>query len=106
MGAIVDIISSVMNLFRFMVIMVFLCLFALGLMFTAGASYIAPKAAESLANTAEKVTDKAIEAQRLEARKRAYAGQGWGYSEDAAQARAEVDAAAQELEDDLNGWGE
>lgn len=106
MQGLVDIITNVTNSIRFVISLFFLCILAIVLMITASATFVAPQAAQSLADTAEKVTDKAVEARNLEMRNRAYANEGWGYSEDAAVARAEADEMAREFENDLNGWGE
>lgn len=106
MKGLVEIISNVTNLIRFALMLMFLCIFGFGLLLTFGASYVAPKAVESLAERAEQVTQKAIEAEQLEARNRAYAPHGWGYSDDAVEARAEADQMASELEEDITGWEE
>jgi hypothetical protein len=79
MRALVDIVTTITGSIRFIFGLFFLCIFGLGLMVTAGATYIAPVAAEKVAEKAEKAHDKAIKAAREEARNRSYAADGWGY---------------------------
>jgi hypothetical protein len=98
MRALVEIVENLTSSIRFVIGMLVLAVMAFGLMLTAGASYVAPKAADSFAERAERVGEKAIKAAQQERRAKEMAKDGWGY--DAATASA---GSSSGKEDD--GWG-
>ncbi|MEP0190355.1 MAG: hypothetical protein ABJP70_07030 [Erythrobacter sp.] len=98
-----DVIGSAFGSIRFIFGLFFLCIFGLGLLFTGGASYIAPKAVDSVAARAERIGDKALAAEAAHSRNRALAAEGWGH-EDSREIQ-EYEREAEEFKDDLNGWG-
>ena len=104
MRALVDVITSVTNSIRFIAALFILCMLAFGLMVTAGTSYIAPKAAESFADRAERVSDKAIQAAQIEARNAQLGQEGWGYSDEPVQSGHS--AAPGEFGEDNGGWAD
>lgn len=109
MRAIVDIVTSVTGIFRFIALLFFLCIFGFGLMITAGTSYVAPKAAESIAKRAESVSEKAIEAAQLEARNAQLGQEGWGYSNEPVRSSGSASdggSASGEFGEDSGGWAD
>ena len=78
MRGLVDIITTISNSIRFIFMLFFLCVFGMGLIIVGSLSYAAPKAADSI----ERVSDRAVEAAKIDARNRSYAAEGWGYSDE------------------------
>lgn len=109
MRALVDVVTSITSSIRFIAALFFLCFFAFGLMVTAGTSYVAPKAAETIADRAERMGDKAIEAAQIEARNAQLGQDGWGYSNEPVQsANGAADAGASQgsFGEDNGGWAD
>ncbi|WP_296718482.1 hypothetical protein [Erythrobacter sp.] len=79
MRALVDIVENLTSSIRFVIGLLVLGGMVVGLMLTIGVSYAAPKAADSLAERAERVGEKAIEAAQQERRAREMGKDGWGY---------------------------
>lgn len=79
MRALVDIVQNVTSSIRFIIGMLVLLGMAIGLMLTAGVAYVAPKAAESVADRAERVGEMAIEAEQKQRVAEDMAEDGWGY---------------------------
>ncbi len=98
-----DVIGSMFGSIRFIVGILCLCVFGLGLLFTGGLSYIAPKAVDSVAARAERMGEKAIAAEAAHSRNRALAAEGWGH-QDSPEIQ-EYEREVEEFEDDLSGWG-
>jgi hypothetical protein len=101
MRALVDIVQNVTSSIRFIAGMLVLFGLGIGLMLTVGASYVAPKAAESIAERAEKFGDKAIEAHQKQRVAEQMGKDGWGYG--AATAAVDQPGAAGRASD---GWAE
>lgn len=80
MRALVNLVENLINSIRFIIGLIFLVIMGLGLMLSVGASYVAPKAAESFAESAERVGEKAVAAAQQERRAKEMAEDGWGYS--------------------------
>lgn len=76
-----EVLGSVTNSIRFIVGLVVFCILGLGLMFTAGASYIAPKAMDTVVDRAESISEKALEAEKARIRDVQLGAEGWGYSD-------------------------
>lgn len=79
MRALVDIVENLTSSIRFVIGLLVLAGMVVALMLTIGVSYAAPKAADSLAERAERVGEKAIEAAQQERRARDMGEDGWGY---------------------------
>jgi hypothetical protein len=79
MRVLLDIVESLTSSIRFVVGMVVLAMLAIGLMFTLGATYVAPQAIDSMAERAQTFGEKAIEAEREERRAADLADDGWSY---------------------------
>ncbi|MEM6474930.1 MAG: hypothetical protein AAF687_02055 [Pseudomonadota bacterium] len=104
MRVIVDVVTSVTNSIRFIAAMFVLCMLGFGLMITAGTSYVAPKAADSI----ERMSDKAIEAAQIEARNAQMSQEGWGYSNEPipTDSTVPVDPYPGQFGEDNGGWAE
>jgi len=105
MRVLVDIVENLTSSIRYIVGILVLAGLAFGLMLTLGASYVAPKAAESLAEGAERVGEKAIEAAQQERVAEDMAEDGWGYGAATASA-GHGSGAAQDAHPAGDGWGE
>jgi hypothetical protein len=79
MRVLVEIVETVTSSIRFVIGMFVFVVMGIGFMLTAGASYVAPKAADSFAERAERVGERAIKAAQQERRAREMAKDGWGY---------------------------
>jgi len=100
-----DIVENLTSSIRFIVGMIVLASLAIGLMLTLGASYVAPKAAASLAERAERVGEKAIKAAQQERLAEEMGKDGWGYEAATASAgHGPSDAEAPGSADD--GWAD
>jgi len=100
-----DIVENLTSSIRFIVGMIVLVGLAIGLMLTLGASYVAPKAAASLAERAERVGEKAIKAAQQERLAEEMGKDGWGYEAATASAgHGPSDAEAPGSADD--GWAD
>ncbi len=79
MQTLADIIGNVMGSIRFLFLLFFCAIMGIGLLLTAGTSYVAPQVAENVADRAERVTNRAIEAAEEAHRNEQLAQEGWGY---------------------------
>ena len=102
MRAIVDLVDSLTGTVRFFIGAIVLGGLVIGMMMTAGISYVAPKVAEDYGERAERLGQEAIAAAREESRARDLAEDGWGYSEPGAGEGSSRD----ESGDDVGGWGD
>jgi hypothetical protein len=102
MQALVDIVNSVTSSVRFIFLLFFITIIAIGLFLTVGASVVAPQAADAIAERAERVGDRAIAAAQEESRNRALASDGWGFEEPAAGSGATYTDEGEAK----GGWGE
>lgn len=103
MRALVDIVENVTSSIRFVIGLFVLAGMVVGLMLTIGVSYAAPKAADSMAERAERVGEKAIEAAQAEQRAREMGKDGWGYG--AATNSADSGGKPSKSADD-DGWAD
>lgn len=74
-----DMIDQLSTTVRLVMGLITLCALGFGAMMTFGAGWAAPQVAEKFAERAEKVGNKAIEAQLEAERARVLAKDGWGY---------------------------
>lgn len=79
MRALVDLVDSFTGMVRFIIVAMMLVGLAIGLMLTAGVSYVAPKVAEGATERAAKFGELAMEEARSARRERDMAKNGWGY---------------------------
>lgn len=79
MRMVIDLFDNVTTTIRVVVGLFVLGMIALGFLMTAGATVVAPVAVEQIGERAERLGEKAIEAQRERDRNRALAEDGWGY---------------------------
>lgn len=79
MRALVDLVDSFTGMVRFIIVAMMLVGLAIGLMLTAGVSYVAPKVAEGATERAAQLGELAIEEARDARRERDLAREGWGY---------------------------
>lgn len=100
MRALVDIVQNVTSSIRFIIGMLVLFGMVIGLMLTLGATYVAPKAADSFAERAERFGDKAIAAEQKQRVAEQMAEDGWGYGAATASAGHMPDDTADD------GWAE
>ncbi|TRD12054.1 hypothetical protein FGU71_09415 [Erythrobacter insulae] len=101
MRVIGDLIENVFGSIRLIFLLGFAAIVLFGLFMTVGATVIAPQAVNAAAERAERLGEKAIDAE-LEARKNYQMGQeGWGYSEP----RTGSGATYQDGEA-VGGWGD
>ncbi|MBI1403853.1 MAG: hypothetical protein GC147_11640 [Porphyrobacter sp.] len=100
MRVLVDIVENLTSSIRFIVGMLVLCGLGVGLMLTIGVSYVAPKAADSLGERAERVSAKAIRAAQEERRAKEMARDGWGYDAASASVGSGRGGSAKD------GWGD
>lgn len=75
----IEVIENLTETVRVIVGLVVLLIMGCAMIFAFGASYVATGAAENFAESAEKLGEEAIEAQREAELKRALAEDGWGY---------------------------
>jgi hypothetical protein len=92
MRALVDIVQNVTSSIRFVIGGLLVVILLIGFMLSASFAYVAPQAAESVAERAEKLGDKAIAAEQRQRVAEDMAQDGWGYS--AATASAGQDPSA------------
>ncbi|MEE4316632.1 hypothetical protein [Erythrobacter dokdonensis] len=97
MRAFIELFENLINGVRIIIGLIVLAIMGLGLMFSAGVSYVAPKAADSFAGSAERVGSKAIEARQKARFAEDMAKDGWSYD-------ATTVATGQDGVDD--GWGD
>ena len=97
MRAFIELFENLINGVRIIIGLIVLGIMGLGLMFSAGASYVAPKAASSFAESAERVGTKAIEARQRQRLAEDMAKDGWSY--DAATVSTDRGSAA-------DGWAD
>ncbi|MCL9983267.1 MAG: hypothetical protein NBV60_08935 [Erythrobacter sp.] len=79
MRALVDIVQNVTSSIRFIVGGLLVVIFLIGLMLSASFAYVAPQAAEKVAERAESIGDKAIAAEQRQRVAQDMAQDGWGY---------------------------
>lgn len=79
MRALVDIVQNLTSSIRFIIGMLVLATFLIGLMLSASFAYVAPQAAETVADRAESMGEKAIEAHQRQRVAEDMAQDGWGY---------------------------
>jgi type II secretory pathway pseudopilin PulG len=79
MRALVDIVQNVTSSIRFVIGGLLVVILLIGFMLSASFAYIAPQAAESVAERAEKMGEKALEAQERQRVAEDMAQDGWGY---------------------------
>lgn len=79
MRALVDIVQNVTSSIRFVIGGLLVVIFLIGFMLSASFAYVAPQAAESVAERAEKMGDKALEAAQRQRVAEDMAQDGWGY---------------------------
>jgi hypothetical protein len=79
MRALVDIVQNVTSSIRFIIGAMVLLVFLIGLMLSASIAYVAPQAAETVAEKAETMGDKAIAAAQRQRVAEDMAEDGWGY---------------------------
>lgn len=79
MRALVDIVQNVTSSIRFIVGGLLVVIFLIGLMLSASFAYVAPQAAEKVAERAESIGDKAISAEQRQRVAQDMAQDGWGY---------------------------
>jgi hypothetical protein len=103
MRAIVDLVDSITGLWTRTIRLLVLGGIAIAAIFMLMISVTAPAVVENVGDRAERISDKAIEAAREEARATALAEDGWGYSDANAGA---TDSAATNFSDGGGGdWG-
>ncbi|MEQ5786979.1 hypothetical protein J3454_03650 [Erythrobacter sp. NFXS35] len=102
MRALVDIFESLTSSIRFVIGLFVLAVMGFGLMLTLGATYVAPRAVESLAEGAERVGEKAIEAAQQERRAHEMGKDGWGY--DAATTKSDRSERTSRSGSAKDGW--
>ncbi len=91
MQGVIDIIDRVFGGIRFIIGLFVLCMFGLVLFLTAGVSYVAPQVADNVADRAERVSNRAIEAAEEAHRNERLADEGWGYGADDGSSNGESD---------------
>ena len=79
MRAFLDVIESLTSTIRFVFGMITLGIMTFGLLISAGASFLLPKAVDSLGERAERVGERAINAELEARRAKELAKDGWGY---------------------------
>lgn len=79
MRAFFSIVETLLDSVRFIIGMIVLVIMGLGLMLTFGASYVAPKAVDSLGERVERAGEKRIRAKQQERVAEEMAEDGWGY---------------------------
>lgn len=75
MRVLVDLVDSIGASIRFIFLMFFLAIFGFGILVTAGATYVAPKVADSVVDRADRYEDRLEQARR----DRELGSEGWGY---------------------------
>lgn len=99
MRALVDIVQNVTSSIRYIIGIIVFAIIAFGMMFSAGIAFVAPKAAESVAESAERMGDKAIAAKQKQRVAEEMAADGWGYGAAAATTGGESGEAG-------DGWAD
>ncbi|QUL38092.1 hypothetical protein [Erythrobacter sp. JK5] len=99
MRAIVDLVDSIGSSIRFIFLLIFLTILGFGLMFTAGASYVAPQVADKVVERAERFGERAIEEERL----RRLGTEGWGHTTSGRVASTRTEG---QFGEDEGGWAE
>lgn len=79
MRALVDIVQNVTSSIRFVIGGLLVVVFLIGLMLSASFAYVAPQAAEKVAERAESIGEKAIAAEQRQRVAEDMAQDGWGY---------------------------
>lgn len=107
MRMIADIFDSFSTTVRVVVGLLTLAVMGFGAITTLGVSWAAPQVAESFAERAEQMGEKAIEASLEAERSRELARDGWGYGagvDPAGRGPAGTDPGSYDA-DDIGGWG-
>lgn len=102
MRAFLDIVENLTSTVRFVFGMITLGIMTVGLMISVGASFLLPKAVDSIGERAERVGERAINAELEARRAKELAKDGWGYrsqGKDSATAPRDSESAK-------NGWGD
>ncbi|MCK0127737.1 hypothetical protein [Erythrobacter sp. F6033] len=76
-----DVIDNVFSSFRLVMLLIFGAVMLFGLFMTVGASVVAPQVVDAAAERAERLGERAIEAELEAKRTREMSKDGWGYSE-------------------------
>jgi type II secretory pathway pseudopilin PulG len=104
MRALVDIVQNVTSSIRFVIGGLLVVILLIGFMLSASFAYVAPRAAEAVAERAEKMGEKALEAQERQRVAEDMAQDGWGYSAASATARQGSPEVGETASTD-DGWG-
>ncbi|WP_298468205.1 hypothetical protein [uncultured Erythrobacter sp.] len=84
MRVLVDLVDSIGASIRFIFLMFFLAIFGFGILVTAGATYVAPKVADSVVDRADRYEDRLEQARR----DRELGSEGWGYGAGSSNTRS------------------
>ncbi|MEP3050932.1 MAG: hypothetical protein ABJP48_07490 [Erythrobacter sp.] len=77
--AIIDLVENVTSSIRVVFMLLFLAVFGVAAVMTAGASFVAPKVVGEVAERAERANNRAIDAAEEARRNNQLAREGWGY---------------------------
>ena len=99
MRVLVDLIDSIGTSIRFIFLLFFLAIFGFGILMTAGASYVAPKVAEEVADRADRYAERELQMKR----DKELGKSGWGYSSSPERARGTTQG---EFGEDNGGWAD
>ena len=105
MRALVDIIQNVTSSIRFVIGGLLVVILLIGLMLSASFAYVAPQAAESVAERAEKMGEKALAAEQRQRVAEDMAQDGWGYGAASASAGQGIPEDGETGSTD-DGWAE
>lgn len=108
MRALVDIVQNVTSSIRFVIGGLLVVMLLIGLMLSVSLAYVAPQAAETVAERAENMGDKAIAAAERQAVAQDMAQDGWGYGAATASAGGDPEATGEAGEAGYGdgGWAE
>ncbi len=99
MRVLVDLIDSIGTSIRFIFLLFFLAIFGFGAFLAAGAYYVAPKVADSVAERAATYEERAD----IAAHNREMGSEGWGHKSSRAQTREQ---SAGQFGEDNGGWAD
>ncbi len=102
MRALVDIVENLTSSVRYIFGAIVLGIMVVGLMMTAGASYVGTKAVDSIGDRVERVSQEAIKAEFEARRAEELAKDGWGYRPSDADPAAKRSPSSESAK---NGWG-
>ncbi|MEM8724546.1 MAG: hypothetical protein AAGE86_03395 [Pseudomonadota bacterium] len=100
MRVLVDLVDSIGTSIRFIFLLFFLAIFGFGILVTAGATYVAPKVAETVAERADTYSERALQAEH----NRDLGREGWGYN--ASSNRRAGSAQDDGFGEDETGWAD